>query len=151
MPNSVTINLGGDRELRDKLSRMTRRMRTSAQRKAVRAGSTPIVQAFRAAAPVGKTKRLRKAQTRKFKTYANTQTSIAVVGADYKIGPHHHLIEAGTAERWRYSMKDKPGMGYTGKGPALGVFRSAFEATKGVAKAALESTLRAEVDAAANG
>jgi len=149
--DGFNVKVIGDQQLLRKLGSMKRRAKTTIQRKGVRAGSTPIVKAFKGAAPVGATKRLRRAQTRKFKTYANTGTSIAVVGADYSIAPHHHLVELGSAERFRKSFKNAPGRGYTGKMPAARVFEKAFEQTKHEASHALEETIRREVEASANG
>lgn len=145
---NLQIKVTGDKELIRKMQGLSKRMATSIQRKAVRAGSTPMLKAFRAAAPVGETGRLRRAQTRKFKTYRNSGTSIAVVGADYSIGPHAHLVERGTVDRYRKKFASFPKRGFTGRVTGLRVFEKAFNGAAGTSKSVIETTFRAELNKA---
>lgn len=141
----IKLVLSGDDDIRRKLEKLGKRVATAVQKKALRAGSTPVLQAFRSVAPVGKTGNLKRAQTRKFKTYPSG-ISVAVVGADYRIGPHAHLIEWGTQERYRKKFQGKPGRGYTGFVRPTQVFTKAFQAVRAHAESAMENTLITELE-----
>lgn len=142
------IQVTGDKELIRRMNALGRRMATTIQRKAVRAASTPMLGAFRSAAPVGETGNLRRGQTRKFKTYRNSSTSIAVVGADYAVAPHAHLVEWGTNQRYRKKFARFPKRGFTGRMPASGVFEKAYRDTAPYAREVLIATLRNELNSA---
>lgn len=143
----VKLSLSGDADLVAKLEKIGKRMGRAVQMKALRAGSTPVLQAFRAASPVGKTGNLKRGQTRKLKTYASG-ISVAIVGADYAVAPHAHLVEYGTKERYRKKFAQKTGRGFTGHAKGQRVFTKAFEAVKGAAESAMTNTLATELETA---
>lgn len=85
----------GDRELERKLQAMTRRVVGEGARKAVRAGSTPMLQAMKPTIPVGPTRNLQKSLRRKIKRNpkmpGNPYTANVFVAAQ-----HAHLVRWGT-------------------------------------------------------
>lgn len=85
----------GDRELEQKLEQMSKRALGDAARKAVRAGSTPMLQGMRGKIPQGPSGNLRKSLKRKI----NRNQKMA--GAPYTANifvaaPHAHLVRWGT-------------------------------------------------------
>lgn len=85
----------GDRELERKLETMARRVVGEGARKAVRAGSTPMLQAMKPTIPVGPTRNLQRSLKRKIsrnsKMAGNPYTANVFVAA-----PHAHLVRWGT-------------------------------------------------------
>lgn len=67
-------------------------------RKAVNAGSLPILKAARASVPVGETGNLKESLGRKTQLYKRSETAVAMVGPRIKgghLGYHGHLVEYG--------------------------------------------------------
>lgn len=102
----------GYRELRDRFIALDRKMRRTIATKAVRAGNAVMTAAIRSHVPVdsGAAKR---AIGGKIKTYRNSNVTVGIVGERFESrrgkekekkarwgGPHLHLIEYGTAERF---------------------------------------------------
>lgn len=115
--SDVTFKMNGHRELMTKLSSMDRKMRRTIATKAVRAGAKIMVSALRSAAPK-RTGRGAKAIGTKIKTYRNSQVTAAITGERIErrrgpekqtkskwFGPHLHLIEYGTGERFHTGEK----------------------------------------------
>lgn len=74
-------NLDGVEHLTAALKTMPLDVTKKGLRKAVNAGATPLVRAYRANVPVGRTGTLRRAVSKKVKFYAGSATYAAVVGA----------------------------------------------------------------------
>lgn len=107
---------------------VARRMRdlpTKLVRKHMRAaysrGATALIKETRRRVPE-KTGELKRSLTRRIRV--NKTRHYALVGADYSIAPHQHLVEFGTAERHRSSG------GSTGAAPPQPYMRPALEAKK---------------------
>ena len=118
MASDVKFKMTGHKELIAKLNSMDRKMRRTISTKAVRAGAKVTVKALRAAAPKDSGKGA-KAIGSKVKTYRNNGVTVAISGERRTVvnrskepknkakygGPHFHLIEYGTGERFRTGMK----------------------------------------------
>lgn len=76
---SVTVSLSGDKALMRKFERLKSTTRRSIGRRAVQAGSTPILKAARKLVRRD-TKQMRKSLGRKVKTYRGSGTSVAIIG-----------------------------------------------------------------------
>lgn len=90
-----TFTVIGDRELEAKLQALSRRAVGEGARRAVRAGSTPMLQAMKPRIPRGPTGNLQRSLTRKIKRNTkfpgNPYTANIFVAA-----PHAHLVRFGT-------------------------------------------------------
>lgn len=126
MAGFVGIDLTGDKKLMRAFEALGERGQQRASKKAVRAGSVPMVRAMRQRVPVGETKRLRKSIGKKEKVYQGT--FLIVCGPRIKMGKHSgshgHLIEFGTEPRYTESGA------YRGVGPAMHPIEQAYDATK---------------------
>lgn len=92
----------GDQALRSKLEKLSRRVVSEGARKAVRAGSTPMLQAMRPTIPKGPSGNLRKGLKRKIKR--NTKLPGAPMTANIFIAaPHVALVRYGTKGPRKYS------------------------------------------------
>lgn len=110
------MQLSGHREAMAKYATLDRKMRRVIAGKALRAGAKITVKALRDAAPKA-SRRGEKALGTKIKTYRNSQITVAITGEridrsqkdkEQKSkwgGPHFHLIEYGTTERFRTGQK----------------------------------------------
>lgn len=144
----LRLSLDGIDGLRRDFERLDRAAQGRVQRKAVRAGSGVAVAKFRSVAPVGQTGRLKKAQAVKFRSYARTQSSVAVIGADYSIAPHAHLVEWGTTQRFRKKYSMHPKRGFTGRVQATNVFQRAFDSVRSTVQSDMENALKIGLDEA---
>ena len=116
--SDVKFKMTGQRELVDKLKTLDRKMRRSITGKALRAGAKITVRALRSAVPKD-TGRGAKAIGTKVKTYRASLVGVAITGERVtKVargkeketkakfgGPHFHLIEYGTGERFKTGLK----------------------------------------------
>jgi HK97 gp10 family phage protein len=127
---NIGLKIDGIDELQKKLARLGRQAATKAQKNALREPAKMVQSAFVSASPTGDTGRLKRAQKTKWKTYRNSGSTIAVVGADYKVAPHVHLVEWGTADRYRKKMAQFPKRGFTGRMKPARVFQRAFESIR---------------------
>ncbi len=105
------------RRLRDLPNKLVRKYVRAAYSK----GATILAKEAKRRVPV-KTGALKRSITRKIRV--NQRQHYALVGADYAIAPHQHLVEFGSAERKRSSG------GSTGASPPQPFLRPALENTK---------------------
>lgn len=128
MASAFRINLTGDMQLQRALKRLDRRAEKNAVKRAVRREATRVRRVLKAHTPVGLTGRLRRSVTKREKVYGSA--FVVVVGPDYGIAPHAHLVEEGTQPRYRHSAaieEGQPGQpGYTGVMPAQHFQRRAW-------------------------
>lgn len=130
MADRITVDLTGDKELQRAFKKLADKAKRTVGRKANRAGSTPVMKRMKALAPKPGPDApfargvLRKSIKRKFKRYGGVDVS--VVGPDIT-GPHAHLVEYGTVERFT-----KKGVS-RGIMPARSFMRPAWAQTKGIA------------------
>lgn len=94
----------GDRELAAKLQSLTRRAVNEGARKAVRAGSTPMLQAMKPHIPRGPTGNLQRSLRRKIRK--NSRMAGQPYTANiFVAAPHAHLVRFGTKGRRRVKTK----------------------------------------------
>lgn len=137
----MRFKVDGLEEVKRKMERLSRRSSARVQKKSVRAGAVVAQRIFRSVSPVGPTGNLKRAQTIKPITYKSSNTSVAVVGADYKIAPHSHLIEWGTKDRYRKKFARHPKRGFTGKMTPTRMYENAFNSVR----PAIEREMQAEL------
>lgn len=125
MASAFRINLTGDIRLQRALTRLDRRAEKNAIKRAVRREATKVRRVLKAHTPVGSTGNLRRSITKREKVYGSV--FVVVLGPDYGIAPHAHLIEEGTKPRYRHSTTSEEGQaGYTGVMPAQHFQRRAW-------------------------
>jgi HK97 gp10 family phage protein len=130
MADRIIADLTGDKELQRAFKKLADKAQRTVGRKANRAGSTPVMKRMKAlAGDVSPGKHgsggLKKSIKRRFKRYGGVDVSI--VGPDIT-GPHAHLVEYGTVERFT-----KEGVS-RGIMPPRPFMRPAWAQTKNVAK-----------------
>lgn len=115
---SRTFTVIGDQELEAKLNNLSSRAAAAGARKAVRAGSTPMLQGMRGAIPRGPTGNLRKALRRKInrnaKMAGNPYTANVFIAAQ-----HAYLVRFGTKGPRKVKKKrvmSNANRGYAAKG-----------------------------------
>jgi len=158
---AVGFDLTGDRDLMRKLDKLEAKVGRNVLRKAMRAGSTPIVKDAKARAPVGDTGNLKKSIGRRFKWYNAQGTYVVVVGPRIKYardkvtkkllrdqrgrrisvlaGQHGFIVEHGTKPRYTKSGA------FRGIGPPQPFMRPAWDANKKKAEQLAVTKLRDEV------
>ena len=135
----VTIKLEGVQQLLKNLEQFSQTIQRRIVRKAVSAGSTPMLQAVKAAAP-RETGLLKKSIGRKVKTYRNSGVVLVIIGPrsgfrtvidDKPRNPlmYAHLVEFGTS-----------------KAPAKPFMRPAFQAMKQTAQNIIRQKLAEEIE-----
>lgn len=115
---SFKMKMKGHREAMAKFARLDRKMKRSIADKALRAGAKVMAKAIKAAIP-GSGKAARKAIGTKIKTYRSSSITVAITGERIESrarrekeqksrwgGPHLHLIERGTAERFHTGERE---------------------------------------------
>jgi HK97 gp10 family phage protein len=159
MADAISIDLLGDKELMRKLDKLSSKMGRSVLRKAIRAGTTPVLKDARSRVPVN-TGNLKKSMGRKFKWYNRTGTYVVVVGPRQRgekttlksgtltqtktakaiKGFHGHLVEFSTKPRYTKSGA------FRGIGPAQPFMRPAWDAGRKRAEKLAVAELLAEVE-----
>lgn len=128
--------IAGDRALTRKLASLERKAARRAISKGLRAAATPLVKSARQQTPVG-TGNLRKSLTKKIKNYQGVQ--LVVIGPGFPAGAHGHLVERGTAARYRKSGAS------SGRMPARPFLVPAFIAGQAAAVAVMRAKISAEI------
>lgn len=109
----VKFQMTGQKELVERLKSLDWKVRRSISAKVLREGSKITVNAIRSAAPK-KTGRGAKSLGTKIKSYRDSKVTVAISGERMGakrggkgefVGPHFHLIEFGTAERFHTGEK----------------------------------------------
>lgn len=130
MADGAKMEITGFDELNRILDKLPEKVANVVQKKAVRAGSTPVLKEYRRnVRAIGVVSgRFRVSPARKIKMYPRTSTAVAIVGPRSRDAPHAGFIEFGTVGRRHKNGK------WVGRMPALAPLRRAWEATRETAK-----------------
>ncbi len=117
---AVKITVTGMDELKAEMKKLLAEMR-DATGEGVTACAEALAEIVRNNTPEGPTKNLKRAVTTKKLPDKPRYPPTTMVGLDYSIAPHQHLVEFGTGPRYHKSGKA------TGYMPALGFFRRSID------------------------
>lgn len=118
---TIDVHVFGEHIVANRLRGLPSKLIRKYVRAAYSRGATILAKEARRRVPV-KTGALKRSITRKIRV--NQRQHYALVGADYAIAPHQHLVEFGSAERKRSSG------GSTGASPPQPFLRPALENKK---------------------
>lgn len=139
--DGVRFNVTGAGVVRRRLAELEPKLRRKYMRQALTKAATPLLRRAKELVPKdeGKLKRsLRK------KIRVNPKKTYGIVGAEYSIAPHQHLVERGTVARTHKSGKS------TGVMPARPFMRPAWMATRRVVASILNRVLIAGIRTESN-
>ncbi len=121
---ALKFKIEGMEELKAEMNRLLGEMR-EATGDGVEACAESLAEIVRNNTPEGPTKNLKRAVTTKKLPDKPRYPPTTMVGLDYGIAPHQHLVEFGTGPRYHKSGKS---VGYM---PAQGFFRRAIDQASG--------------------
>lgn len=170
--SNEAVKLEGGKELRNLFNELPKRVRSKGLRQAVSAGATPVVKALKADTP-RVSGLLKKAETKKIKTYKGGTNVIAVIGANVNTAGEYngrnrvpanyfHLVEDGVAphslSKGASIRRKRAGDGNGAQHPGFAgrhMLKNAYNTTKDQAGSImvdkLQSVLESEAEKLANG
>ncbi len=125
------VEVTGTAELQHALDMVAREL-ADAMETGTNEAAEVVAGMVRAQAPVGPTGNLRRGVQTKRLSRSDVYPATTLVGVDYGIAPHQHLVEFGTGPRYA-----KGTGAYRGQMPPQPFFRATIDAARGVIKGIL--------------
>ena len=134
----MKVEVKGMKELEREMKKVVAEMKDALQMGTEEAASS-VANIIRSNAPAGPTGNLKKSVTTKLLPRKRDYPEVTMVGCDYSIAPHQHLVEFGSGPRYHASGK------YVGQMPANPFFRRSIDGARGLIKNRIEERARGPI------